>query len=127
MKKKNSLQKILTGTRKSFSDFQTKMSDLKKQRAYRFESGSSIQRSSLKDMNKIVIEVSAATVAKSAAVVLLLLLFVFFLYQISGILVLLFVSFLLAAALDPVVDFMQKRKIPRSLGVLIIYIAFFCI
>ena len=127
LKKKSSLQKILTGTRQRFSDFQVKMNDLKQQREERFNSGGAIPKSALKDMHKIVLEVSAGTVAKSAAVVLLLLLLVYFLYQISGILILLFVSFLLAAALDPIVDFMQAHKIPRSLGVLIIYVAFFCV
>lgn len=127
MKKKNPLQKILTGTRKSFSEFQNTMTHIKRQNEHKYEKSTPLPGSSLKDMHKIVIEVSAATIAKATTVVLLLLLLLYFLYQISGILVLLFVSFLLAAALDPLVDFLQKRKIPRSLGVLLIYVAIFCV
>lgn len=82
-------------------------------------------KSSLHDGNKLVIEVSPGTIAKSTAVVLLLLLSLYFLYQISGILVLLFVSFLFAAALDPVVDFLQRHKLPRGLAVLAIYLIIF--
>ena len=127
MKKKNSLQKILTGTRKSFESFQTAMSSLKHKHEHKMEAAHAVAlpKSSLKDINKLVVEVSAATIAKATAVVLLLLLSLYFLYQISGILVLLFVSFLFAAALDPIVDFLQRRKIPRGLGVLFIYILIF--
>ena len=127
MKKKNSLQKILTGTRKSFESFQTAMSSLKHKHEHKMEAAHAVAlpKSSLKDMNKLVVEVSAATIAKATAVVLLLLLSLYFLYQISGILVVLFVSFLFAAALDPIVDFLQRRKIPRGLGVLFIYILIF--
>jgi predicted PurR-regulated permease PerM len=130
MKKKNPLQKIFSGTQKSLTDFQMKVNNLKKHAEEKPQEKAAppkLPGSSLKDMQKVVLEVSAGTVAKSTAVVLLLLLLLYFLYQISGILVLLFVSFLFAAALDPIVDFMQKRKIPRSLGVLIIYIVVFCI
>ena len=76
MKKKSSLQKILTGTRKSFSDFQVKISDLKQQREDRFNNGAVLPKSALKDIHKMVIEVSAVTIAKSTVVVLSLLLLV---------------------------------------------------
>ncbi len=127
MKKKNPLQKILSGTRKSFTSFQTAMSSLKHKHEHKIEASGivALPKSSLKDLNKLVVEVSAATIAKATAVVLLLLLSLYFLYQISSILVLLFVSFLFAAALDPIVDFLQRRKIPRGLGVLFIYILIF--
>jgi len=134
MKKKNPLQKILSGTRKSFSEFQNKMSYFKRKHDHKFDNGSgtvAMSRSSVapksphKHVNRLVIEVSAGTVAKSTAVVLLLVLLLYFLYQINAILVLLFVSFLFAAALDPVVDFLHRRKIPRSLGVLLIYVVIF--
>ncbi len=128
MKKKNPLHKILTGTRSRFSDFQSKMSHLKKQHEKKLDKPvAGLPKSSLKEMDKVVLEVSAGTIAKSTAVVLLLLLFLFFLYQINQILVLLFVSFLLAAALDPIVDYLQDRKVPRGFGVLIIYVVIFCI
>lgn len=77
--------------------------------------------------SKVQIEVAAITIAKATAVVLLLLLLAYFLYQISGILVLFFVSFLFAASLDPLVDFLHKRKIPRGIGVLLIYFVVFLV
>lgn len=47
---------------------------------------------------------------------------VFFLFLIKDILALIFVSLILASALDPWVDWLQKIKIPRALGITIIYI-----
>ena len=130
MKKKNPLHKILYGTKKSLSEFQNTMNNLKHRHDHKLETAADVlalPKSSHEDANKLVIEVSAATVAKSTAVVLLLLLSMYFLYQISSILVLLFVSFLFAAALDPIVDFLQRHRVPRGLGVLAIYLVIFYI
>jgi len=47
-------------------------------------------------------------------------------FQISNIIILFLLSFLISAALDPFVDFLQTKKIPRALSVIMIYIlAFF--
>ncbi len=54
-----------------------------------------------------------------------ILLFVFFLYLIKDVLVILAVSFIVSAALEPAVDKLQKNmKIPRWIGVLAIYLLF---
>lgn len=74
-----------------------------------------------REKNEIVI--SAGTMAKFVVITLLLLLLMAFLYEIRDILIIFFVSLLFAAALDPMVDALERRKIPRSLGVIIIYIA----
>lgn len=44
-----------------------------------------------------------------------------FLYLIRDVLALLFVAILIVTAIDPVVDFLHKKKIPRSVGVLMVY------
>ncbi|MFA4941226.1 MAG: AI-2E family transporter [Patescibacteria group bacterium] len=71
------------------------------------------------EINKrpISINVTTVTILK----VFLVLFAIYFLYLIKDILVILFVSLVLASALDPLVDWMQKRKIPRGLGVILIY------
>lgn len=127
MKKKNTLWNILNGTRKSLSDFQEKVGDLKKHREQNYADAGVLPKSATSEQQKAVIEVSASTIARATTVVLLLLILCYFLYQIIGILVLLFVSFLFAAALDPMVDFLQERKIPRGLGVLLIYLVVFIV
>jgi predicted PurR-regulated permease PerM len=50
-----------------------------------------------------------------------------FLYLIREILVLFFVSILIVTAIDPVVDFLQRKKIPRSVGVSMVYVVLFSI
>jgi predicted PurR-regulated permease PerM len=71
---------------------------------------------------QMIVELNPASVAKSAAIVLLILILFYFFYEIRGILLIVFISFLLAAALDPLVDRMQGFRIPRSVSVLLIYI-----
>jgi hypothetical protein len=92
MKKKNPLQKILSGTRKSFTEFQDKMVSLKKRHDHKFEHGipEPMPKSSYHELRKVALEVSPSTVAKSTVVVLLLLILCYFLYLINGILVLFF-------------------------------------
>lgn len=80
-----------------------------------------------KDGDHVTVEVSGLTVARSTAIVLVLILAFNFVNQISGILVLLFTAFLFAAALDPIIDLLQKRHVPRSLGMIIIYVALFIV
>ena len=55
--------------------------------------------------------------------VLIVFLVVFFIYLIRDALALLFVSIIFAAAIDPLVDWLQKRKIPRAASILMIYSA----
>lgn len=50
------------------------------------------------------------------------LLFLLFLYEIRHILLLLFVAIIVMSALSPIVDKLEKLKIPRGLGIFILYI-----
>ena len=69
------------------------------------------------------VNISTSTIFKVVLVCLVL----YFLYLIKDILVILFVALILASALDPWVDWMQKRKIPRSLGIIFIYFILFVV
>lgn len=66
------------------------------------------------------IEVSHRTIIFTIAFIGL----IWFLYQISSILLGLFVSILLMTAFNPIVDRLNRLKIPRSLSILIVYIIF---
>lgn len=72
---------------------------------------------------KVIIHISTASIFKVIGILLLL----GFLYLILDILVILLVSLLLAAALNPAVNAMHKRRIPRPLGVAIIYLILFTV
>ncbi len=69
----------------------------------------------------ISINITLGTLFKAVLVVLLL----YFLYLTRDILLILFVSLILASALDPLVDRLQARKIPRAVSVLFIYLIIF--
>ena len=76
------------------------------------------------DREKIKVDISVLSVAKSAFAIIGLIALVLFVIQIKSIIVLFFISGFLALALDPFVDKMQKYKIPRGIGILIIYLVF---
>ena len=71
----------------------------------------------------ININISTVTIVKF----ILILLALYFFYLVREILVIIFVSLILASALDPWVDWMHKRKIPRGLGIIFIYLILFVI
>lgn len=75
------------------------------------------------EINKrpIIINFSTLTILK----IILILLILYFLYLIKDIIAILFVSLVLASALSPWVDWMQKRRIPRALGIIFIYFILF--
>jgi predicted PurR-regulated permease PerM len=74
-------------------------------------------------MNKQQIDISIGIIVKTILVIL----GIWFLYLIRGVLALLFISIIITAAIDPVVNRLQKRKVPRSLGILIIYLILFLV
>ena len=50
------------------------------------------------------------------------LLFLWFLYQIRQIIVLLFIAFIFMSALNPIVDKLETKRLPRSLAIILIYL-----
>lgn len=70
-------------------------------------------------MNKHQIDISTRVILKIVAVALGL----WFLYVVRDILALFFLSIILTATLDPAIDWLGKKKVPRSFGVIIVYVA----
>jgi predicted PurR-regulated permease PerM len=69
---------------------------------------------------EMLVSFSLASVAKATLVVLGLVLLANFLGEILNIIIIFFISLLFAAALDPTVDALEKRKIPRAISVIAI-------
>lgn len=67
------------------------------------------------------IEISTGVVIRTLAIIIALL----FLYFVRDIITLLFIAVLLSAVIEPLVDRMQIKKIPRWIGILLIYLALF--
>ncbi|MFA7319658.1 MAG: AI-2E family transporter [Parcubacteria group bacterium] len=74
-------------------------------------------------MPKQTIDISAGIVIKTVLIILAL----WFLYLVKDIVLLLFIAVIIAAAIDPAVNFLQKKNIPRSAGALLIYLLLFSI
>lgn len=74
------------------------------------------------EMNRSI-EISSGTILRTIFIVLLL----WFLFLIRDILVLVFLALIIVSAIDPIVDWLQKKKIPRSVTVLVVYILAFTI
>ena len=75
------------------------------------------------DKRPISINITSGTIIKTIAIFVL----VYFLYLVSDILIIFFVSLVFSSALDPWVDKLKKKKIPRSLSVLMLYFIVFAV
>lgn len=71
---------------------------------------------------RVVVQVGGAGIAKAMMIIVGILTLAYFITKITDILVVFFVAFLLAAAMEPTIDALNKRKIPRGLAVLSFYI-----
>src|SRR3989339_1050915 len=69
----------------------------------------------------IMIEFSLLSVFKATILVLIIIAFSKFISEINTIIVLLFISLLLSSILDPTVNALQKKGLPRGLGMIFIY------
>lgn len=72
-------------------------------------------------MEDVKIHISARSILKALGVFLA----IYILYLVSDILLILFVSLILAALIDPFADLLQSKKIPRAIAVIIIYLILF--
>ena len=72
---------------------------------------------------KTVVDISTNTFIK----VVIFLLVLAFLYMVREAIVLIFIALVMGSALDPFVDWMQKHKIPRGVGLIFLYIILFAI
>lgn len=67
---------------------------------------------------KVVFDVTYTTFLRAVLIILLLL----FLYAVKDVLLLIFVAIVIASGLDPVIDWLQKKRIPRGLSSLFLFL-----
>jgi len=72
---------------------------------------------------KLAVEISTGIVFRT----ILILVGLWFLYFVRDILALLFIAIVLVAAMDPIVYRLHRRKVPRAVGVLIVYFCLFAV
>lgn len=123
MFEKDGLFEGIKGKWENFSKSLKRMKD-KKRRTF---AKAKVPHLNNKNRESTVIDIPPAVVARSTVIVLLVLLAFFFLYNLWSILLILFVSFLFAAALDPLVDRLEEYRVPRALSVLGIFVLVFAL
>jgi len=69
---------------------------------------------------RVVVTIDSNTIFRA----LLILLGVFFLFYVREVLVIIFVAFIVVSAITPVVDFLEKYRLPRTLVVIVIFLLF---
>lgn len=120
---KNRISNLLKNSQKKLKSIREKIDALSKMEEYE-KKHSQKTESTLpkpKKQDTVLVHLSIVSVAKSALVILLIYLLMQFAYEIQNILVIIFVSLLLYAAIDPAVNKLQARKVPRAISVLFIY------
>lgn len=117
--KKNKKENLISKMKKEFWNFQKKVVPKEKN-----EEISELPDIKL-DLEKVVVELSPKSVFKSALVVLILGLSAYMVFAMGNILMLFFISFFVASALDPLIDNLQKIHIPRAIGLLLVYLVIF--
>lgn len=73
------------------------------------------------------VEISSRSVAKATVTILLILLFAYFLYSIQTLLILFFISLFFSATLDPAVDWLETKGVPRAVGIILVFILLFTV
>lgn len=71
-------------------------------------------------MSKQSISISTGTIVRT----IFILLIVGFLFLIKDVIILFFVSVILASAFDPLIDWLQSKKIPRTISIMGVYVVF---
>lgn len=108
-------------TRTFFQKAHETLKDIKKVREEREEKkGEAIKLP--KQEKRTVVDISVSSVAKAALVIIGILGVTYSVFYLRGILVTFFIAIFFAAAINPFVKKMETKKIPRWLGIFIIYI-----
>jgi predicted PurR-regulated permease PerM len=125
-KKKDSLNEVLGTIKQKISNIRDKAEQIRKSRGTleHHESATKVILPAEKT-RRVKVELSALSIAKSTAAILMVLLLAYFILNISNILILFFIAFFIAAALDPLIDTLQRLRLPRVLGLGLVYIVSF--
>ncbi len=120
------LKQLLKKTKHKAKKLRDKVEKLKKDQK-NYKKPKTVKPPTKKQPDRVVVEFSLVSVAKATLVVIGLYLLFKFLGEVKDVIIIVFVSMFLAAAFDSIVDSLQKRKIPRSLSMVGIYLVTFTI
>lgn len=120
----NRLSHLFKKTHKKFRTLQEKVKFLKEKSHHKKDE---TKAKTPEKAVPVTVNISSISVAKAAAVIALFVALAFIVYEIRSIILIFFVAFILSAALDPTVDKLEAKRIPRALSILLIYLIFFIV
>lgn len=112
---------LLKKSQKTIKDLQKRLNSLKKKNQD-FEEVKMVPKTSEASGGEMKMSLSVESVVKSAIAILLVLGFVRILGVIQDVIIMFLIALFLSAALAPAVDKLEQYKIPRPLGIVIVYI-----
>ena len=116
-------QKLLKKSQEKLNEIKEKIENLKQQEVDLESKGASLKKiRSEKEGKDVTIHISFSSVIQASLAVLLVVGLAWILFTIKGTIIKFLVALFLSATLSTPVDWLEKHKIPRSLGVLIMYI-----
>lgn len=124
IKKSKKEIKLIKGFTKKISALRQKAIEIANKRSKKAEEDVALPEVKL-DLERVVLELSPVSVLKASVVILAVALAAYLLYSLSGVLLLFFIAFFIASALDPLIDYLQEHRVPRALGVLLVYVVIF--
>ena len=109
-------------TKRMVKKLQKMQEELKKNtEVQKFEMPDAVADSSFSNGVQVV-EISQKSIAKAMFTILGITLLAYFVFQIKTLLILFFISLFFAAALDPAVDWLEGKKVPRAVGVILVFL-----
>jgi predicted PurR-regulated permease PerM len=123
MKKDTKTNRVIAAIRSRVSNLRAKAKQVSRKNVWE-DTETPIPQVKVK-MEKMVFEWSAMSVFKSVMVILAVVIGTYLLYSIGNILLLFFIAFFIASALDPLIDALQQMRIPRAIGILLVYCVIF--
>ncbi len=114
---------FIKNSQKKMSSLREKLLKLsKKEKRLEKESEKALRKMEGKDIQEVKISISISSVVKATIAILLLIGLVGVLNIIQGTVIIFLVALFLSATLNPAVDKLHTRRIPRALGIILIYI-----
>ena len=118
------LSHFIRFTSDNFKNLRKTLKELKKEREAQLHPVRPVTHDEGKNGSpeEFIMHFSMINVAKATITVLVLMALSRFLSEISSVLIVFFISILFASALNPAVNFMEKRRVPRAVSVIFMYL-----
>lgn len=116
------LSHFIEFTSKNFKNLRKTLKELKQEREAQLHPTRVLREDKKNPTEEVVVYFSVVNVAKATITVLVLIALSHFLSEISRVLILFFISILFASALNPTVNFLERKHIPRAISVLGMYL-----